>query len=104
MPGIEIVTRVGADKRHEFLQAFELFRKPEMWSGDCLSRNLFEEIARPEYFLWQERWRSEDALEAYMTSETYRALIGALKVLGKVELLQRVYFSAGPDDRGVDAD
>lgn len=91
--GLEILARVPEAKRHEFLQAFELFRKPGMRAEGCLARDLFEAVGQTNTFLLQERWQTGEALQAYMSSETFRSMLGALEVLGSIESVRKVEFS-----------
>ena len=46
---------------------------------------LYEEKGRPNQFLWVEEWDKMESLEAYMNEESFRMLLGALEVLGKMK-------------------
>jgi quinol monooxygenase YgiN len=48
----------------------------------CLERRLYEEAIAPTNLLLVEEWSDASAMESYLSSERFRALIGAVKVLG----------------------
>lgn len=48
-------------------------------------QRLFEEVGRLDQFLWKEQWRDAKSLETYFRSDSFRALLGAVQVLGKLD-------------------
>lgn len=50
----------------------------------CLGRRLYEETIAPTNLLLVEEWSDEVAMHSYLSSEGFRALIGAVKVLGEL--------------------
>jgi quinol monooxygenase YgiN len=49
----------------------------------CLARRVYEDATLPTDLLLVEEWLDDtDAMHAYLSSEGFRALIGAMKVLG----------------------
>lgn len=84
MIGFEIVMKINARSRTEFLQAFEMIRNEEAHRSSCIDIGLFEEVNSANTFLWIERWRDDDALVHYLESSTYRMMLGAVNVLGKL--------------------
>jgi quinol monooxygenase YgiN len=84
--GLLIRAEVAATKRHEFLQGIEapgLGGSEESGSGG----EIFEAIETPNEFLLIRWWEDRDGLDAYLSSEPFRALMGAIRVLGRLEVL-----------------
>jgi len=88
--GIEIRSEVRPEKREEFLQALESLRPPADGEGGCLSQGLYEARGRPNQFLWVEHWPDQAQVQLRLRSERFRALIGAVRVLGTVDGIQVV--------------
>lgn len=56
---------------------------------------IFEDLAVPNRFLWSEWWASKEECERAKTSERFRALLGAVKVLGSLESVRHVTRARG---------
>ena len=50
----------------------------------CLERRAYEDAMAPTHLLLVEQWLDEGAMNSYLSSERFRALIGAVKVLGEL--------------------
>ena len=50
----------------------------------CLERRVYEEAYLPTNLLLVEQWSDKAAMNSYLSSDQFRALIGAVKVLGKL--------------------
>jgi quinol monooxygenase YgiN len=51
----------------------------------CLERRVYEDVTLPTDLLLVEEWLDDaDAMRSYLSSERFRALIGAIKVLGRL--------------------
>lgn len=83
--GIQITVDVKPGNREEFLQAMETLRSRETLPGDQMPSGLFEDRKRPNRFLVIEHWRHPAQLEECLRSERFRAMIGALRVLGTIQ-------------------
>ena len=57
---------------------------PNRLPAACLERRLYEEAVAPTNLLLIEQWSDEVAMNSYLYSEQFRALIGAVKVLGEL--------------------
>ena len=90
MVGIEINVEVRPDKRDEFLQAVETLRPLGEEGKHCESQEIYEDHGQRNHFLWVERWRDDGRLRTRLSSDRFRALLGAVKVLGSVEDMQVV--------------
>jgi len=88
--GIEIIIEVKSEKRTEFMQAAESLSRtrsdPEV-SGVI---EIYEECGNPNRFMWVERLGDRVHLERRLDSESFHALLGAIRVLGAVRGLQLI--------------
>ncbi len=55
----------------------------------------FEDLARSNRFLWKEWWMTKEEADLARASDRFRALLGAVKVLGDLEYVRRL--SQQPD-------
>ena len=96
MIGLEILMHIPSRHRHEFLQAFETFSYKQenghACSGKCIDRSIFESMDTPNRFLWVEKWSDLESLEDYLKTDRFRALLGAIQVLGKLDVIQKGEF------------
>lgn len=83
MIGFEILVKVSRDKRHEFLQTCALWAKAEGKNQGRLNQALYEKADDANTFLWAETWEESDKMEAYLKSNQFRLILGAISVLGE---------------------
>jgi quinol monooxygenase YgiN len=50
----------------------------------CLERRVYEDAAKPTDLMLVEEWLDTAAMNSYLNTERFRALIGAVKVLGEL--------------------
>jgi quinol monooxygenase YgiN len=84
MIGVVIRAGVGPDQRHELMQMFKETSRPDRLPVTCLERRVYEEAYVPTNLLLVEQWSDKSAINSYLSSDQFRALIGAVKVLGKL--------------------
>lgn len=65
----------------------ELMQMCRSWTSDrlpvaCLDRRVYEDAISPTNLLLTEEWLNKEAMNSCLTSERFRALLGAVKVLG----------------------
>jgi quinol monooxygenase YgiN len=82
--GILIRAQVEAKQRHELMQMCEGWLASGQLPAACLERRIYQDAISPTHLLLIERWSDETAMNAYLSSDRFRALIGAVKVLGKL--------------------
>ena len=58
--------------------------RPERLPATCLKRRVYEEAYLPTNLLLVEQWSDRAAMNSYLSSDQFRALVGAVKVLGKL--------------------
>jgi quinol monooxygenase YgiN len=79
---IIIRARVEPDQRHELMQMFKETSQPNQLPPACLEMRVYEEALSPNNLLLIEQWSDKVAMNSYLSSDRFRALIGAVKVLG----------------------
>ena len=84
MIGLVIRARVEPDQRHELMQMFKETSRPDQLPATCLERRVYEEAHLPSNLLLVEHWSDKEAMNSYLSSDQFRALLGAVKVLGKL--------------------
>ena len=84
MIGLVIRARVEPHQRYELMQMFKEISRPDRLPGACLERRIYEESHLPTNLLLVEQWSEKVALNSHLSSDQFRALIGAVKVLGKL--------------------
>jgi quinol monooxygenase YgiN len=86
--GILLVLKTTPGDRRELLLALAEFRQRVLVSPTCRSCDVFEDISETNRILWQEFWSEHQDASAVVESQRFRALLGASKLLGKIEALQ----------------
>jgi len=84
MIGVVIRAGVESGQRHELMQMFKETSRPDQLPVACLERRVYEEADLPANLLLVEQWSDKAAINSYLSSDQFRALIGAVKVLGKL--------------------
>ena len=84
MIGVVIRAGVELEQRHELMQMFKESSRPDHLPVSCLERRVYEEAHSPTNLLFVEEWSDKPAMNSYLSSDQFRALIGAVKVLGKL--------------------
>jgi quinol monooxygenase YgiN len=84
MIGLVIRAGVESDQRHELMQMFKETNRPDQLPVACLERRIYEEAGLPANLLLVEQWSDKASINSYLSSDQFRALLGAVKVLGKM--------------------
>jgi len=50
----------------------------------CLERRVYQDAISLKHLLLVEEWLEKEAMNSHLSSDPFRALIGAIKVLGKL--------------------
>jgi len=90
MVGLEILISIQSGQRHEFLQTIEMFRSQQEKDKACIGCNIFETVDTPNQFLWLEKWTEHRPLDDYVKTDRFKALLGAIQVLGELNSLHVV--------------
>ena len=84
MIGIIIRAEVEPDQRHELIQMCKSWLASNQVPQACSERRVYEDVISPTCLLLVEEWSNEEAMHFYLSSERFRALLGAVKVLGNL--------------------
>lgn len=84
MIGLAIRASVEPDQRRELMQMCKSWSVPSQLPVACLERRVYEDTSRPTDLLLVEEWLDATSMNSYLSSERFRALIGAVKVLGEL--------------------
>ena len=84
MVGLEILISIQPGQRHEFLQTIDMFHSRQVKGNDRIGCTIFEKVETPNEFLWVEKWTDQTPLDDYMKTGRFKALLGAIQVLGKL--------------------
>ena len=85
MVGLKMLFRILPDKRQEFLQTNEWFAKRQNKHSACTQCVTFEDVTKPNRFIWLETWSNSAALSENIATDQFKAFIGAIQVLGTLE-------------------
>ena len=80
---ILIRAQVEPEQRRELMQTCKTWLSNQLPTA-CLERRAYEDAMAPTHLLLVEQWLDEGAMNSYLSSERFRALIGAVKVLGEL--------------------
>ncbi len=83
MIGILIRAQVEPDQRRELMQMCKSWLSNQLPAA-CLERRVYEDVVSPTHLLLVEQWLDKEAMNSYLSSERFRALVGAVKVLGEL--------------------
>ena len=83
MIGILIRAQVEPDQRRELMQMCKNWLSNQLPAA-CLERRVYEDVISPTHLLLVEQWLDKEAMNSYLSSERFRALVGAVKVLGEL--------------------
>ncbi len=97
MVGLEILVNIQSGKRQEFLQAVDMFCNRQAIDNPGTGSTVFEAVGTPNQFFWLEQWTDRRSLDDYLKTERFKALLGAIEVLGELERMQVVELKALPD-------
>ncbi len=88
MWALRLMVRVPPNKRQELTQALSSFIAER--EERPFRRFIMQDLSDENLICWIGDWRSQESLERFLSSETYRALKGAGQVLGTLEEVQLV--------------
>jgi quinol monooxygenase YgiN len=92
MVGLELLVSIQSRQRQEFLQTIEMFRSQQEKDKARIGCSIYETVGTPNQFLWVEKWTDRIPLDDYMKTGRFKALLGAIQVLGELNNLQIAEF------------
>ena len=81
---LKIRTMIAPEKKTEFEQAVRYIIDMKLKQKTGVFRRIYQASDDPMSYLYIEEWDSREEITAYMSSDAYRALIGAMDFLGQV--------------------
>jgi quinol monooxygenase YgiN len=84
MIGLELSLQCEERHRAELKQTLENLSQAQMAKGSCVECSVYEDLRRPNGFLWLQWWKAERELQHHLSSVEFRTLLGAVKVLGSL--------------------
>ena len=90
--GIQVLSKFPPENRREFIRSFEILPQFDGCEKNCDFSRLFEDVGELNSFLWVEYWRNEDAMEAYLQSNRFKTILGAIETLGDLVSFNKVQF------------
>ncbi len=85
MIGLELSVGSDASHRIEILQTLQDLSDEQRSGSPNSNCRVFEDLSRPNSFLWLQWWRSQQQLEDHLRSVPFRTLLASIKILGAVE-------------------
>lgn len=76
--------------RRELILTLEEIKSRIVEAESNCACEVFEDFSEPNRFRWSEWWPSREHTRRAMESERFRALLGAVKVLGSLEYVHEV--------------
>lgn len=89
--GIQVLSTFPPENRREFIRSFEILPEFDGCEKNCSFSRLFEDVGGLNSFLWVEYWRDENAMEAYLQSDRFKTLMGAIETLGELIHFNKVH-------------
>ena len=81
---LQICAEIKPHKRREFEQAAGMMLQWQEQTDACVRVGLSQQLDRQNIYNYAEEWQSRKALDQHMVSDDFRALLGAMKVLGEI--------------------
>ena len=92
MVGLQIMVTIQSGNRQEFLQAIDMLCSRQATDSDGADDYIFEAVDTPDRFFYLKQWTDRRLLENFLKTDRFRALLGAIQVLGKLTTIQLVEF------------
>ncbi len=95
--GLMLVVKTSPASRRELLIALEEFRQRVLSESGCLGCRVLEDATHVDQLVWTEWWVDQAHADLATERPRFRALVGAVKLLGTVETLAWLCRREGPD-------
>ena len=100
MIGLELSLQSREGNRAELMQTLENLSAEQSTRGSSIECRVYEDLSRPNGFLWLQWWRSEREIQDHLSSVVFRTLLGAVKVLGSLVSARVVGLQDSPSVMG----
>jgi len=85
---LKIESKINLNKMNEFEQAIEEFEIAQNRKSAGYSRSLFRNWKNTGGVLYTEEWQSEVKFKNHLQTDSFKALLGAMKLLGDIQTTQ----------------
>lgn len=89
--------------RREMLLTLDEFRRRALSETGCTVCDVLEDVSTTNRFVWMEGWLDRAQADLAVRRRRFRALLGAVRLLGAVESVEWFHREVGPDVPGVGA-
>lgn len=86
---LKIAVAIKPQKRTEFLQAMQSLVLAAPPEAGCLERVVYQRIDDENAYCCLEVWESEEKISAHRCTDRFKALLGAVQVLGEIKELKQ---------------
>jgi len=90
MVGLLIMVTIQSGNRQEFLQAIDMLCSQQVTHSDRADDYVFEAVDTPNRFFFLKQWTDQKLLDHFLETDRFKALLGAIQVLGKLTTIQLV--------------
>ncbi len=90
MVGLQIMVTIQSGNRQEFLQAIDMFCSQQAMDSDRAEDYVLEAVDTPNQFFYLKQWTDQRLLDNYLKTNRFKALLGAIQVLGKLKTIRLV--------------
>jgi len=90
MVGLQIMVTIPSGNRQEFLQAIDMLCSQQATHSDRADDYVLEAVDTPNRFFFLKQWPDRKSLDYFLKTDRFRALLGAIQVLGKLKTIQLV--------------
>ena len=80
---LTISVEVSSTKQSELLSAFQLFVDITSRESGCTDCRLLRDVDNENHLELEEKWTGRAELDAHFRTDTFSALLGAVKLLGE---------------------
>ena len=95
--GLVLTLKTSPANRRELLLALEEFRQRVLSEPGCTACQVLEDTSDLNHFVWTEWWLDQARADLAIERPRFRALLGAVKLLGAVETAEWLGRRDGPD-------
>jgi quinol monooxygenase YgiN len=97
--GIQLLSKFPIENRREYIRSFKNLPEFDGCRKNCSFSRLFEDVGEINSFLWVEFWRNENSMEAYLQSDRFKTIMGAIETLGELIYFNKFQFQNNQQQR-----
>lgn len=86
---LKIVVVIKPQKRTEFLQAMQSLILAAPPESGCIERAVYQRIDDENAYCCLQVWESQEKMAAHIGTDRFKALLGAVQVLGEMKELSQ---------------